>query len=215
MKQIRRSLRRRPVVALCVVTAGSMSGVLVGSGPTEAFQLSGCYADTGRGSPLPFSVSGSNRYVQLSSGAAASWNTSVGQNVLASTGGGQGLVIEAVNLGNISLDGMFRQRNASVGVPPCPNGSYANAATAITINTFYGDVYSDSRVRALVAHELGHPLGLGHFEDTVSSCGGNMRAIAIMHSSSSIRSGSGACAVTVPTVDDVAGVRPVSGGGGK
>lgn len=169
---------------------------MVGPAPqSQAFTLHGCTWAAGT-SPIRYGPPA--RDAGNASTAANNWNLTVvsGKPTIYADPGSveYGFSLLVYNYGNVSWDGRFNPSTASGG---CEK-QYSIRSGNVQINTYYLDQYPQTSDIGVIAHEMGHVLGLGHSGST--SC----TAKAVMMPYTNTRTG--VCGFHTPQSDDVAGL---------
>lgn len=177
------SLARRLAAAMAAVLAiGTYVALTPSTG--SAFTVEQCRQPSSNvGYSTASGISGD--YATAASGAISSWNTATGINFYRSSS--PTVSLNAVNFGNTGYDGITHYW--------CYGANYlvANAY----FNTYYTSGYGPYGKRQVMAHELGHTLGL--WEAQGNSCTG----LPLMYPNSARYY---TCGVYTPQQDDINGI---------
>lgn len=88
----------------------------------------------------------------------------------------------------------------------CTNGRWAVGGIAVYLNSTTTTTYSAFRRKSVVAHELGHVLGLAHNNASFACAGGAVGWKQLMFYSDARSSGNSCGNIDTPQSDDTAGV---------
>lgn len=168
------SIAKKRWVRLAVILGTMTSGATIGfislaSSPAYAYSFEGCEW----GTSTPILVTGTTAYyANIAQTAASNWNNGLAgfsfQWTIESWPGNGGQVYEhEENAGATGYDGITYYS--------CSNGFFAAPVNSY-FNTYYTNSYSVGEATAVITHEFGHALGLGH-NPTDNGCG----SIAIMY----------------------------------
>lgn len=136
-------------------------------------------------------------YSSVAINALNSWGKST---VVSFTGVSSGANLTATNgnFGNVGFDGVMKGASGS-DMPICNNGAWGETAFA-WLNTYYTDSYPSAKKQSVMAHEVGHALGLAHVGTGITACS----YVTLMNPQTPARYDR--CGRVTPTGSDVAGI---------
>lgn len=179
--------------SLCLASASLVSA----PPPAEAYAWLGCrFASTSVKWQDATTTSG---YSSASLAALNSWGSTSIPVSFSKVTSGANLRVANGNFGNVGSDGIMKGPGTGTNAPSCSNGVWTQTAEA-WLNNYYTDSYVANKRRSVMAHEVGHALGLAHV-DSGSACG----SVTLMHPATYNRYD--VCGIVNPASDDIAGVR--------
>jgi hypothetical protein len=172
------------VFGITFVTGAETANAYVTEGCINPYTANGAYKD------ISFRGADIAGYTTLSSLSAGRWNSAVARARLVPVTSGYRIYASETNLGNDGYAGLTYVAGCSGGTFATANSSYAN--------TYYNDSYPNGERFAVMVHEIGHALGLGH-----NAAHGNCAVVQIMYPSVDSYVN---CGKQTPQSDDIAGI---------
>ncbi len=184
--------RARRLVVLVCLTAG-LSAVVPLLTPTaaEAYNLigSGC-----RFQNSTILYNDETTYTAATTGALTAWNNATGVIHFTAASGTGSLILLQQNGGNNGADGITNYTCGTLHWAGVVDSAY---------NTYYTQNYGGPKRQSVMAHEIGHSLGLAHNNKITSPCS----KVKLMYYATPLRWDT--CKINTPQPDDVNGVNSI------
>jgi hypothetical protein len=188
--RIPRGLSRAAAIVSTAALASVTTLVMTGS-PVSAYALHGCKVSS---TTVQWTDStGGGAYGTVAQSSASAWQATPTPLYFSKVASGGHVDINIANYGNVSFDGITQKVGG--GNPVCGGGGTWTTKLTATWNTHHANGYSAAKKQSVMAHELGHVLGIAH--DGIGPC----VSVPLAYPTTNVRYDS--CLINTPKTDDI------------
>ncbi|WP_405099616.1 matrixin family metalloprotease [Micromonospora sp. NBC_01412] len=188
---IPRGLFRAAAIVASAALA-STATLAMTAGPASAYALHGCKVSS---TTVQWTDgTGGGAYGTAAQSSASAWQATSTPLLFSKVASGGHVGINIANYGNVSFDGITQK--ISGGDPVCGGGGTWTTKLTATWNTYHANAYSAAKKQSVMAHELGHVLGIAH--SGIGPC----ISVPLAYPTTDIRYDS--CLINTPKADDIA-----------